>query len=634
MQASSTSSSPQTATQRQLWLVPRLALALFVAGIIGLLFYLRSVEREEARLVLISDVLWIEQNLRFQFDKTEERLAALLEASRENKLSDAEFRSRARLVADGNPAITGVRLQMPGHVQQQGEIIPGGSVVDASKLARVSGKPAYTDILSHDGRIAIVLRDGDREISALVSMPRLLAEQVPWWFANKYRLALIDAQGREVASKSRVAADDDSLSYQLTFDPPGHGLALQVVAYRTPTGSVQKGLITGVVVLALIVLFSWWRLRRQVQGRLSAELALREEHAFRTAMENSLSVGMRARDLTGRMIYVNPAFCRMVGYSATELIGTMPPYPYWNPDDMAGHQAVNDAVLAGRAPPDYELTLRHSDGHLVHTRVYTTPLIDATGKRRGWMSSVVDITAQKLAEAREHEQEEKLRQTGRLIAMGEMASTLAHELNQPLMAMSTYASAARQFASQGDAGMLDSTLGKIAEQAQRAAGVVRRIRDFVRKHAPHREACDINAIALDTLELIEPDGRARLVLVRHELAVGMPVIQADRVLVGQVVMNLLRNAVDACVDQTPERREVVVRTCYDDESISLSVHDRGHGISPETGERLFEAFYTTKKLGMGIGLNICRSIIEQHHGKLFYDNVPEGGTIFHLSLPR
>lgn len=625
---------PALPAHPQLWLLPRLALLLFVAAVLGLLGYLRVSEREEARLVLISDVLWIEQNLRFQFDQTEERLTSLLASAREGKLDEASFRLRARLIGEGNPALSGVRLQLGKQVFLYGEQASDAGLADARKLAQARSKAAYTDLLNPDGQVAVVLRDSEHEVSAVLTLPRLLSQQVPWWFANKYRLALLDAQGQEVASKSRVAADDDALSYQLSFDPPGHGMVLKVVAYRAPTGIVQKGLVAGVIVLALIVLYTWWRLHRQVQGRLSAELALREEHAFRTAMESSLSVGMRARDLDGRMIYVNPAFCRMTGYSATELIGSTPPYPYWT-EDVASHQALNEAVLAGRAPHDgYELTMRHRDGHLVHTRVYTTPLIDATGKQRGWMSSVVDITAQKAAEAREHEQEEKLRQTGRLIAMGEMASTLAHELNQPLMAMSTYASAARQFASQGEAGMLDSTLSKIAEQAQRAAGVVRRIREFVRKHAPHSEPCDLNAIALDTLELIEPDARARLVRLRYELVAGMPIIQADRVLLGQVMVNLLRNAVDACVDQPTERREVMLQTRFDAHSVQLSVRDRGHGISPEAAERLFEAFYTTKSLGMGIGLNICRSIIEQHHGQLGFSNLPEGGTHFYLSLPR
>ncbi|MGQ5523328.1 sensor histidine kinase [Chitinimonas sp. PSY-7] len=626
---------PSSPANRQLWLLPRFTLLLFVVSVIGLLAYLRYSERAEARLVLISDVLWIEQNLHFQFEQTEERLTSLLSAAREGNLDDATFQARARLISEASSAIVGVRIRSADKVYHRGEVLPATGLEDVRKLALATGKAAYSDVLGKDGRIAIVMQAQGHEITALIALPRLLSTQIPWWFANKYRLAVIDWRGDEVASKSHVTADDEGLSYQLDFDPPGHGLSLQVTAYSSPTGIVQKGLVAGVIVLAMIVLYSWWRLHRQVQGRLSAELALREEHAFRNAMESSLSVGMRARDLQGRMIYVNPAFCRMVGYTAEELIGSTPPYPYWNPDDIASHRALNEAVLAGLAPNDgYELTLRHRDGHLVVTRVYTTPLIDATGKQSGWMSSVVDITSQKAAELREHEHEEKLRQTGRLIAMGEMASTLAHELNQPLMAMSTYASAARQFAGQGEAAMLDSTLNKIAEQAQRAAGVVRRIREFVRKHAPHREPCDLNTIALDALELLDSDAHARDVRIRRELAEDMPQIQADRVLLGQVMVNLLRNAVDACSEQPPERRDVLLKTSYDTNSVHLTVYDRGHGIPPSAGERLFEAFYTTKPLGMGIGLNICRSIIEQHQGQLDYENLLEGGTAFHLSLPR
>ncbi|QDQ28773.1 PAS domain S-box protein [Chitinimonas arctica] len=619
---------------RQLWLLPRLALVLFVAAVIGLLAYVRMSEREEARLVLVSDVLWMEQNLRFQFEQTEERLAAMLESARDGGLGEADFRARARLIAQANPALVGLHISGAVEPLDYGQVLESSQIADMVRLSRATGRPAYTDVLGNN-LLAVAISDQGRDLVALMALPKILNQQVPWWFANKYRLTVLDGQGRQIASKSGVSTDDEALSYQLPFDPPGRGMILRITAYRTPTGTVQKGLIAGVVVLAVMVLLSWLRLNRQVQGRLNAEAALREEYAFRTAMEDSLSVGMRARDLDGRIIYVNAAFCRMVGYSATELMGSMPPYPYWNPADIAGHQAQNEAVLAGRAPQGgFESTVRHRNGQLVATRVYTTPLIDATGRQRGWMSSVVDITSQKAAEAREHEQEEKLRQTGRLIAMGEMASTLAHELNQPLMAMSSYASAARNFAGRGEQDMLDSTLNKIAEQAQRAAGVVRRIREFVRKHAPHREECDLNEIARDTLELIDPDARARGVRLVCELAPDMPIIAADRVLLGQVMVNLLRNAIDACAEQAADRREVVFSTGCTADQVGFSVADRGHGIPAEIVERLYEAFFTTKTLGMGIGLNICRSIIEQHHGKLHHHARPDGGTQFHVSLPR
>lgn len=627
--------SPPFAPPRQIWLLPRIALILFVAAVLGLLLYLRQTERQENRLVLINDVLWIEQNLRFQFDQTEERLAALLQAVADETLTEAAFRTRAQLIIETNHAVVGLTLRGANTHYSLGQTLNDPRIDEAISLTGGLNRPAYTDLLTANGELALVVNEHGHQLIALISLPRLLTQQVPWWFANKYRLSLLDGRGKEIASKSRIAANDDALSYQLPFDPPGRGMVLKVSAYPTPSGGVQRVLISGVVILAMMVLLSWWRLRRQVQGRLSAEAALREEHAFRTAMEDSLSVGMRARDLQGRIIYANPAFCRMVGYSSDELMGALPPYPYWNPDDLAGHHARNEEVLSGRAPQDgFEITLRHRDGHLVSARVYTAPLIDARGEQRGWMSSIVDITSQKQAEWREREHEEKLRQTGRLIAMGEMASTLAHELNQPLMALTSYASAAKQFAAQSEPALLDSTLDKIAEQAQRAAGVVRRIREFVRKHAPHREECNLNTVITDALDLIEPDAKARGIKLQRALVGNMPAIHADRVLLGQVVVNLLRNAMDACTDATTSPHDVAIQTEFDDNEIRMTIADSGTGIAPDVAARLYEAFFTTKPLGMGIGLNICRSIIEQHHGKLWHTPRQPHGTLFHLSLPR
>ncbi|PHV02692.1 PAS domain-containing sensor histidine kinase [Iodobacter sp. BJB302] len=617
------------------WFLPRLALVLFLATVLGLFAYLRHGESEEARLVLINDVLWVEQNLRFVLGQSEERLAALLEQSRDGSLSETEFRSRARLIIGANAAITGIQLRTKNQSFSYGQHLSAEVTREPIALAQGIGRPSYTVPLYPKGMIALILAEHDLELVASIALPKLLQQQVPWWFAYKYRLEMIDADGREVASKSKIEADDTNLSYQLPFDLVSSGLLLRITAYRHPTGLVQKLLIASVLGLALIVLFSWWRLRRQMQARLLAENALREEHAFRTAMEDSLSVGMRARDMDGRIVYVNPAFCGMVGYSAEELIGALPPYPYWNQEDIAGHQAQNEIVLSGRAPHDgFESMVRHRDGHLVATRVYTTPLIDATGKQRGWMSSVVDITALKAAEAREREQEEMLRHTGKLITMGEMASTLAHELNQPLMAMSNYASAARQFANQNNHELLDSTLSKIAGQAHRAAAVVKRIREFVQKRTPHCEPCDINAIASNAFELIDTSARSQGVRLHFNLGGTLPLIAADEVLLGQVVLNLLRNALDASSEQPQSRRDVWLATYCDETSVCLSVCDRGSGIAPEVASRLFDAFFTTKSLGMGIGLNICRSILEQHRGKLWFEAHPQGGTCFYMSLPR
>jgi two-component system sensor histidine kinase DctS len=345
---------------------------------------------------------------------------------------------------------------------------------------------------------------------------------------------------------------------------------------------------------------------------------------------------MRARDMEGRIVYVNPAFCKMVGYGEDVLLGTSPPYPYWDPDGLERHQRQHEAVLAGRAPMNgYETRFQHRDGRLVDVVVYTAPLIDATGKQRGWMSSVIDVTERKRIEALTREQEEKLQQTTRLTAMGEMASTLAHELNQPLMALSSYASAAKQLAMQPEQrSLLEATLDKIAEQAQRAAQVIRRVREFVRKRSPELEACELNGVIEDAIGLIEADAAARGVRLTTALATEPVSIHADRILLEQVLINLIRNGMDACASLPADRRVVAVEVVLTPEQVEIRVVDNGCGIAPEQADHLFEAFHTTKPMGMGIGLSICRSIIENHRGKLGYAPNPAGGAIFHFSLPR
>ncbi|WP_171013959.1 ATP-binding protein [Chitinivorax sp. B] len=630
----------QPAINRSLWLLPRIALALFIAAVASLLWYSHRDERDEQRLVLINDVLWVEQNLRFQFEQTEERLKSLLQSQHNDQLDLATFNARLHFIQSSNPGVIRVQVRSPDDAAIYDSTPIGSQYLPEIKAARDfatrTGHATYSDVFNQgqDQIIALVVPEGEFIAVALMSLPKMVAQQVPWWFAVKYRLMVIDGNGQVIASKSQVETGDETLSYQLPLDPPGKDLLLKVTAYRQPSSMVRNLLVLSVIGLALAVLYSWWRLRRHVQGRLLAEAALRAEHAFRQAMEDSLSVGMRARDLDGRIIYVNPAFCKMVGYTRDELLGALPPYPYWVPEAMDQHLQQNEAVLTGRAPmAGFESRIRHREGHYVDTMVYTTPLIDADGQQRGWMSSVVDITERKKIEEHTRQQEDVLRQTAKLVSMGEMASTLAHELNQPLMAMSGYANAARQLATQPhQKELLGSTLDKIAEQAQRAAQIVRRIREFVRRSVPHREACSLNTIVDDAVGLIEPDARQkriRLQVIQHPL----PEIQADKVLIEQVLLNLLRNAIEACTSQQIGGREIHVEARECNDLLQVSVRDTGGGIPEEVAKHLFEAFFTTKSMGMGMGLSICRSIIENHQGKLWFDTESGVGTCFHFTLP-
>lgn len=396
----------------------------------------------------------------------------------------------------------------------------------------------------------------------------------------------------------------------------------------------------------LVVAGLYWRLierryaeQRQARNDLESRVRLRtrelnEAHAFRQAMEDSLAVGMRARDLEGRIIYVNPALCAMTGYRADELIGQLPPYPYWHPDELEKHWEDSKASLAGQAAlTGFESRIRHRDGHDVHTMVYTAPLIDASGQQSGWMSSVVDITEQKRAESRERQYDEQLQHAQRLASLGEMASTLAHELNQPLMALSNFASAAKAFADQGEQGLLIASLDEISTQAQRAGEIVHRIRSFVRQRTQGSEVCALNDCVVNVLGLLKAELRHHRARISLHLEPKLGHVTGDRVLLEQVLVNLILNSLQAMGQLPTQRRQIEICTKNVGDYVRVEIRDQGPGISDDVAPHLFAPFFTTKAEGLGLGLNICRTIIESHGGRLSFENASPNGVIFYFELP-
>uniref|UniRef100_UPI000D3BB812 sensor histidine kinase n=1 Tax=unclassified Variovorax TaxID=663243 RepID=UPI000D3BB812 len=389
----------------------------------------------------------------------------------------------------------------------------------------------------------------------------------------------------------------------------------------------------------------YWQLRErrfaeQRDARRDLELRVRERthaldeaHAFRKAMEDSLLVGMRARDREGRITYVNPAFCDMTGYGADELLGKLPPYPYWHPADVTQHWQHYDAMMSGQpARSGFESRLRHRDGHEVITMVYTAPLIDADGRHSGWMSSVVDITEQKRAELRQRSNDEQLQHAQRLASLGEMASTLAHELNQPLMALSNFASAAKAFAVQGNRQLLVDSLDETMAQAQRSAEIVRRIRGFVRQRTVGTEDCAVSALVSNALALLQGEMRQRQARAEVRVSAALPPVRGDRVLLEQVLLNLVSNSLQAMQATLAQERVVEIEAEVLAARMHIRVADRGPGIDAALAEQVFAPFFTTKAGGLGLGLNICRTIVEAHRGRLSFANRPGGGTVFTLEL--
>ena len=633
----------------------KLAVLLLLCLLITLLWLLRQHEADEQRSTLIADALWLEQSINFRLESIAEQIEQLSHDLAAGSEQASLFEARARHLLKAEPEISQL-LWLDPHMAQISAMpsrpLPRLGFDDRSselqqrtaEVAQKMGKAYYTDAYrvgdSYQFEYFMPVHDGIQSRGTLVavySFGGMLKQLVPWWFAEKYQVRILDANGNVLASKSKITSAPTTTSYIIPFDPPGYDLVLQLLSYRT-TGTLAQKLITALIVLlGAAVLGSLWVMRRHIERRLAAEQALRAEHAFRKAMEDSLTVGMRARDLEGRLTYANPAFCNMVGFTEEELMRAVPPMPYWAPEEYERTQSMHNAVIRGEAPREgFELRFMRKDGSRFDALIYEAPLIDADGKHTGWMASVVDVTMRKQIEEMARQQQEKLQHTSRLVTMGEMASTLAHELNQPLAAITSYTTGCLNMIDHGQSTPADirNTLEKLCQQAQRAGRIIRRVHDFVRKSEPQLAPCALAAVIDESIGFIEPAARQHGV--RIECCIGCPSteIVADQGMLEQVILNVMHNGIDAMIDVPPAQRILRLDLSANEEHFILRISDCGCGIAEDVKEKLFSPFFTTKPKGMGMGLNICRSIIEFHHGRLWAEDNPAGGTTFVIALPK
>ncbi|MDQ8022451.1 MAG: PAS domain S-box protein [Moraxellaceae bacterium] len=640
---------PESRMQAWYWRLPYLSMALLAACLLVFVWLGLRAEREELRSKLISDVLWIEQNLHRHFESVESLLSPMATAlMSDDQLSD-DSRARVRQLLQSDTGLTSATwLDIAGAmrlaVPPRGENNSVPAIEETVRRARTLSKTAYsTPYRSDDGSWAlatVVPGYDDNRLTGFVvaeySLAKVLAQQVPWWFAERYRISIHDGRGNELASRSKVDAVDPSLTYDVTMEPPGGEVTLHVEAYEVPSETTPNLLVGGIAAFGVIMLWSLWMLRRQLIRLNNTQTELRAEHAFRLAMEDSMLVGIRARDLNGRTTYVNAAFCKMVGYTTEELIGMQAPMAYWVPEEMEYTQAVHDRILAGKEATDgVEVRYRRKDGTILDILLVEAPLIDANGKHAGWMGSVLDVTERRRAEALARSQQERLEATGRLVTMGEMASSLAHEINQPLSAISSYSAGCLNALESGRGSLseIGTVLGKINHQAQRAGRIIRRVYAFVRRSEPKRERVDANQIMVEASGLVETDARKRSVRLQLELATTLPPIEADPVMIEQLLVNLIRNGMDAMQELPVNDRVLTLRSEQIEDRVRMTVIDRGSGVPAEIADKLFDSFFTTKSDGMGMGLKICRSIAEQHHGRLWFEAVEPHGTAFHLQIP-
>ena len=255
-------------------------------------------------------------------------------------------------------------------------------------------------------------------------------------------------------------------------------------------------------------------------------------------------------------------------------------------------------------------------------------------ERRQFIGFVRDLTHREEGERRLHEMQSELLHISRLSTMGEMASALAHELNQPLSAIANYLQGSKrlmQNSTDERAPMVMEAMGKAAEQAVRAGQVIQRLRDFVARGETEKRIESISKLIEEATALALVAAKEQSIRMSLRLDPSIDLVLVDKVQVQQVLLNLLRNAVEAM--QSSERRELIVSTRpADDNMIAVDVSDTGSGISPDVASRLFQPFVTTKRQGMGVGLSISRTIIESHGGQITVETNPVGGTIFRFTL--
>ena len=490
----------------------------------------------------------------------------------------------------------------------------------------------------------------DGFLLATVGLSSLLTEALPPELLRGHELSFVEGDGTRLA---RVGSQRGTGIYVSERVLDLNGMSLQLRLDSTAGGprlipNLAVAMVLGLsLALAVVVAL----LARDGRRRARTEAALAESLAFRKAMEDSLVTGLRARDLQGRVTYVNPAFCDMVGFTSQQLMGLVTP-PYW-PADLTEEYARRQAARFGsersllEAREGFETTFIKQSGERVSVLIFEAPLVNGAGVRTGWMSAVLDVSAQRRVEEIARLQQERLQATARLATVGELASLLSHELNQPLAAIASYAAGSlnlmqsaasepQQLLEPETRALLQQATERIAEQAERAGRVIKSVHDFVRRREQSREAVGANQLFDAVLPLVRLQTRKSGARVVVDVAQPTPRVVCDRTMVEQVLLNLTRNAVQAMEDHTPlDARELRLEVRqHHARWVTFSVMDGGPGVSADAAARLFTPFFTTRADGMGLGLSLCRTVIEQHGGALeFLPRASGSGTEFRFTLP-
>lgn len=586
----------------------------------------------------------------------------------------------------------------------------------------------------------------DQVLIARINLSRLINDAANSVIGTTPYIFYFEQNGKPLVDLKHHRSSSRSLTYTTSIpllnDP---NLRLVSVSYEhslLTTDNLKFWVIialAGLLAVALALLLRNQRVQHRAHQRLFAE------NSLRVAMSDSALAGIRVTDREGRILFVNETFEKLVGFRKDELLGIMPPYPYWEDDitttltEILGHPEE-------RHVRSLEFRVRRSDGVIFDGQLNVSPMLNENRRVIGWIGELYDITEQKRARERmkaAHErftrvvqsmnsaicvvsgdqdhprllfhntpyerffgcntdgatrlmrliaqkhtlmsregvfdeesnrwfdariqwltwtddtparmiiatditnqretelaleaQMKRAETTQRLVTMGEMASSLAHELNQPLAAISNYASGASVMIEAGKLSREDTllALSKMARQAQRAAAIIKRIRGFAaaKKTDPQFTRLSPESVVNETMELALIQADKLKATINTVIEPNLPEMVGDSVMLEQLLLNLLKNAMEAVLPCPNHTIDLTVKLHETGNFIEFIVADHGPGIPDPTKALLFDAFYSTKDEGMGMGLNICRSIVEVHHGRIIITDTPGGGATFTFTVP-
>jgi PAS domain S-box-containing protein len=343
--------------------------------------------------------------------------------------------------------------------------------------------------------------------------------------------------------------------------------------------------------------------------------------------------GVVVRDMQHRILSWNAGAQTLYGWSAEEVLGKKIT-DLLQSKISASFDEIMQIMLA-KGAWEGEITSTHKDGRRVTVTSRWSLSRDRNGNPKMVLVTNNDITAAREAENALYRSQVELAHLTRVSTLGELAASIAHEVNQPLAAVTTNAEAGLRWLDRGepDVGEVRSALSRISSEAQRASEVIKRIRALSRKSEPQHLPLDFGEVVEESLGLLKRELAQQNVSLQLELGAGLPAVQGDRVQLQQVIINLVMNGVQAMSRVHDAQRLMLIKLGRVADQLILEIHDSGPGIREQDIAKLFTAFFTTKEEGLGMGLSICRSIVEAHGGHIDAHNRPEGGAVLQIALP-